>query len=148
MKIHANSNAVKSHFCDKCPKSFVSNIELLRHQKTHEKSSNESSGQNSNTQSPQIIKTFHRTDYNNHPQNQQQSIPVQMPPSTQHQNNCIKCNIVFNKYEDLNAHMIIVHNVHHLQQPPNSHSHVVMPVSEYSKPFTGLGFYSEQKDFK
>lgn len=148
MKTHANNSVgVKSHFCDKCSRSFTTHIELLRHQKSHEKSNDLGGNPPAANQSPQIIKTFHRTDYNSHPQ--QQPIPVQMPPSSQ-QNACVKCNLSFNKFEDLNAHMIIVHNVHHIQQQPQnqSHPHVVMPATEYPKPFTGLGFYSEQKDFK
>lgn len=150
MKTHSNSSAIKSHSCDKCPKNFATHIELLRHQKTHEKTNDVLGNQQVvHAQSPQIIKTFHRTDYNSHPQ--QQPIPVQMPPSSQ-QNSCMKCNLSFNKFEDLNAHMIIVHNLHHFQQQQQQlnqqhHPHVVLPPNEYQKPFTGLGFYSEQ-DFK
>ncbi|KAL5281764.1 hypothetical protein ACFFRR_005232 [Megaselia abdita] len=91
MKTHSNSNAVKSylsHSCDKCPRNFVTHIELLRHQKSHEKTNEIATNPPSMSQSPQIIKTFHRTDYNG-----QKPIPVQMPSSQQII--CIKCNSSF-----------------------------------------------------
>lgn len=151
MKTHSTSGAVKTHLCNKCSKTFVTHIELLRHQKSHEKNHEVAINSPATNQSPQIIKTFHRTDYNSHLQ--PQPIPVQMHPSSLHQqqNICMKCNVHFNRFEDLSAHMIIIHNLHNIQQQQaqtQSHPHVVMPPNEYPKSFTGLGFYSEQKDFK